>query len=88
MAVIVAGTVLAQIVGQLTPPLDVEADTSSAVFGTLNVHLTSGAGQPQVLPVTIAIPVTATILATLVAGPCSVTISQGVGTLSGVTVSQ
>jgi hypothetical protein len=84
VAVVVAGTLLAHIVGPIASPSDVESDTTAATLFTCNAHVDATNTNGGFL----TFPITSALLATLTAGPCSITISQGVGNLSAVTVTQ
>jgi hypothetical protein len=82
VAVVVAGTLLGHIVGPISAPADVESDTNAATMFTCNAHVDATNTNAGFL----TFPITSALLATLTAGPCSITISQGAGNLSAVTV--
>jgi hypothetical protein len=78
VAVVVAGVLLGHIVGPVASPADVESDTTAATLFTCNAHVDATNMNGGFL----TFPITSTLLATLTAGPCSIIISQGAGTVS------
>jgi hypothetical protein len=85
MAVVVAGQILANITGlPYSDPTDVDDDSTAAPYGDLNVFAPPAAGSAGFLTLS---PEAAAVLAQLTNGPCTITISQGAGTLN-TTVSQ
>lgn len=85
MAVVVVGQLLGKIVGlPYSDPTDVENDATAALQGDVNVVAgVNGAGDQagEYAFLTIS-PVAAATIASLVNGNCTITVSQGAGTLN------
>lgn len=79
MAIVEAAQLLANIVS-LGDPTDVENDGTAAPMGTINVQATPIAGNSGFI--TVELNNTLASLAALTPGPCTITITQGAGTLS------
>jgi hypothetical protein len=85
MAVVVVGQVLANITGLPgSLPTDIESDTTAASFGDINVFAPPAAGNAAYITMS---PIAAATIGSVTNGPCTVTVSQGAGTLN-VAVSQ
>lgn len=84
MSLVIAGQVKANIVGlPQSYASDVDKDSSNATQGDLCIQIPPSAGVAGFITVS-PMNVSAT-LANLVNGPCTITISQGAGTLNTVT---
>lgn len=80
MAVVVVGQILAQIVGLPgSDPTDVESDSTAATYGDINVFAPPSAGFGGFLTLS---PLASSVIATVSNGPCTITVSQGAGTLN------
>jgi hypothetical protein len=80
MAVQIVAQVVAQIVGNAGgDPTDVESDSTAAGQGTVNVHIPPQAGSRGFITLE---PLPASVIAAIANGACTVTISQGAGTLN------
>jgi hypothetical protein len=80
MAVQILGQLVANIVGLPgSDPVDVETDSTAAPYGSANVFVPPAAGSGGFLTMD---QITAAVLAACVNGPCTITVSQGSGTLN------
>ncbi len=76
--------VVSQLVGSIIgipggDATDVESDSTAAVQGTLNVFVQPQAGNGAFITIE---PIPESVASLLANGPCTVTISQGAGTLN------
>lgn|GEM_PF-2720936 len=78
MAVTLVAQINANIVN-LADPTDVEADSTPAPAGVVNVHIPPVAGNGGFLSIE---PVLEAVLAAIAAGPCTVFVTQGAGMLT------